>query len=169
VPLPVFLVDDSLRIKLLNRAAQTILREAPGLIGSSLPSHFQSSNVRQKVLSAIKYTFQQRKSLIVEGRLRIGTPPIWGRMHVRSVRIGPRRLALVLIEDLTAEKELVVTQKYRKLAHLVPVGIAEFGLKHPFSRDLDTAEALDLIMDAKLLDGNRSFAIMQGYKTIEKL
>ena len=43
VPLPVFLVDNSLRIKLLNRAAQTILREVPGLIGSSLPSHFQSS------------------------------------------------------------------------------------------------------------------------------
>ncbi len=169
VPLPVFLVDNSLRIKLLNRAAQTILREVPGLIGSSLPSHFQSSSVRQKVLSAIKYTFQQRKSLIIEGSLRIGTPPIWGRMHVRSVRIGPRRLALVLIEDLTAEKELVVTQKYRKLVHLVPVGIAEFGLKQPFSRDLDAAEALDLIMDAKLIDGNRSFAVMQGYKTIEKL
>ena len=112
IPLPAFLVDNSLRIKLFNRAAQTILRDLPGLIGSSLPSHFQSPKVRQKVLSAVKYTFQQRKSLIIEGRLGIGAPPIWGRMHVRSVRIGPRRLALVLIEDLTAEKELVVTQKY---------------------------------------------------------
>ncbi len=169
VPLSVFIVDNSLRIILLNRAAQTILGEVPDLIGSSLPSHFQSSNVRHKVLSAIKYTFQRRKSLIIEGRLRIGTPPIWGRMHVRSVRIGPRRLALVLIEDLTAEKELVVTQKYRKLVHLVPVGIAEFSLKQPFSRELDTAEALDLIMHAKLIDGNRSFAAMHGYKTIKKL
>jgi len=169
IPLPAFLVDSSLRIKLFNRAAQTTLSDLPGLIGSSLPSHFHSSKVRQKVLSAVKYTFQQRKSLIVEGRLGIGTPPIWGRMHVRSVRIGPRRLALVLIEDLTAEKELVVTQKYRKLVHLVPVGIAEFALQRPFSRDLDAAEALDLIMDARLIDGNRSFAVMHGYKTIEQL
>ncbi len=75
VPLSVFIVDNSLRIILLNRAAQTILGEVPDLIGSSLPSHFQSSNVRHKVLSAIKYTFQRRKSLIIEGRLRIGTPP----------------------------------------------------------------------------------------------
>jgi signal transduction histidine kinase len=169
IPLPVFLVDNSLRIKLVNRAAQTALKDVPGLIGSSLPSHFQSPKVRQKVLSAIKYTFQQRKSLIIEGRLRIGALPIWGRMHVRSVRIGSRRLALVLIEDLTAEKELVVTQKYRKLVHVVPAGIAEFGLQQPFSRNMDAAEALDLIMDARLVDGNRSFAVMHGFKTIEKL
>ena len=169
VPLSVFLVDNSLRIKLLNRAARTILGDGPGLIGSSLPSHFQSLKVRQKVMSAVRYTFQQRKSLIIEGLLRIGKLPIWGRMHVRSVRIGPHRLALVLIEDLTAEKELTVTQKYRKLVHLIPLGIAEFNLQEPFSRDLDAAEALALIMDARLVDGNRSFATMHGYKTIEKL
>ena len=169
IPLPVFLVDSSARIRKMNHAAQRTLGESRRTIGSSLPSHFQSPKVRKKVLSAIKYTFEQRKTLILGGLLKIGPSAIWGRMHVRSVRIGQQRLALVLIEDQTAAKELSVTQKYRKLVHLVPMGIAEFEIQEPFSRDLDSADALTVIMNAKLADGNRSFATLHGYKTIEEL
>jgi two-component system, cell cycle sensor histidine kinase and response regulator CckA len=169
IPLPVFLVDPSLRIRLMNHEAQRTLGESRPVIGSSLPSYFRSPKVRKKVLSALNYTFEQRKALIVGGLLKIGPSAIWGRMHVRAVRIGQHRLALVLIEDQTAAKELGVTQKYRKLVHLVPMGIAEFKLQESLSRDRDAAEALNVIMDARLVDGNRSFATLYGYKTIEEL
>lgn len=44
--------------------------------------------------------------------LEIQRPRIWARMHGRSIRTGTQGLALVLIEDLTAEKtELLLTRK----------------------------------------------------------
>ncbi len=51
---------------------------------------------------------------------------IWGRVHLRTIRLGGDQLVLIQIENLTAQKELVTIQKYKKLVEIFPIGIAEF-------------------------------------------
>jgi diguanylate cyclase (GGDEF)-like protein/PAS domain S-box-containing protein len=52
-----------------------------------------------------------RKPRVMEAFLGTREAPIWGRAHLRSVRLGDERLILVLVEDLTAEKTKAVLSR----------------------------------------------------------
>jgi two-component system, cell cycle sensor histidine kinase and response regulator CckA len=91
-------------------------------------------------------------------------------MHLRSIRVSQQRLVLVLVEDLTAEKKrAVLNEKYRKLVHLLPHGIAEFSLPEPVPIEAPVDMALNVIAQGYLVDGNDEFAGIQGGSTVESL
>ncbi|MGO9572195.1 MAG: ATP-binding protein, partial [Desulfomonilaceae bacterium] len=104
-----------------------------------------------------------------ERKLQIRDVEIWGRVHLRTIRLGGDQLVLLQMENLTAQKELVTIQKYKKLVDIFPIGIAEFGFMSPLSDDLPLEQRLDKILDAHLNDGNDEFAKMYERRDIKEL
>ncbi|MEW6110755.1 MAG: ATP-binding protein [Thermodesulfobacteriota bacterium] len=169
IPVPVLLIDRSFHVRFTNRAVETLGRNSSSLIGSSFSSLFPGAAMARKGMSLVKFVFTRRKPQTAQGMLTICGTSIWGRMHLRSIRIGPSKFVLVLIENLTAEKELGAIQKYRKLVQVFPLGIAEFALKEPILCGRESRDPIPLILDARLVDGNLEFAKMHGYETITQL
>ncbi len=59
----------------------------------------------------MKKVFDDRGPEVTEAVLRTTTENIWGRMHLKAVRLREVRLVLVLVEDLTAAKKLEMLSK----------------------------------------------------------
>jgi signal transduction histidine kinase len=169
IPVPVLLIDRTFSVRFTNRALVTLGRNDSSLIDSPFSSLFFRPALAEEALSAARFVFTRRKPQIVQGMLTICGTSIWGRVHLRSIRIGASKFVLVLIENLTAEKELGAVQKYRKLVHVFPLGIAEFALEKPILCGRDEPNVASSILDARLVDCNLEFAKMHGYETIARL
>jgi len=57
-----------------------------------------------KAIMLLERAFSTRKPQVAEAILEFDDRRIWCRLHLRTVRIGPSRNALLMIEDLTSEK-----------------------------------------------------------------
>lgn len=57
-----------------------------------------------KAVMLLGRAFSTRKPQVAEAILEFDDKRIWCRLHLRTVRIGPARNALLMIEDLTSEK-----------------------------------------------------------------
>jgi HD-GYP domain-containing protein (c-di-GMP phosphodiesterase class II) len=68
----------------------------------------------QSLQRALNKLFVTRKQQRVEAWITGGSKSKWVRIHLRSLRLSPERFALVLIEDLTHEKE-ALGQKAKEL------------------------------------------------------
>ncbi len=55
--------------------------------------------------------FLKRKHEVKKASLQLGDRKLWGKMHLRPLRVGSERFILVLIEDLTVEKNRLLIQK----------------------------------------------------------
>ena len=78
-------------------------------------------------------------------------------------------MVLAQIENLTAQKELRLVQKYEKLVKIFPIGIVEFKLHHPMVRAKPTDELLRSVQAARVIDGNTEFANMYRRENVEGL
>ncbi len=52
----------------------------------------------------IDKTFVHSKPQLMESVVLLRGRKLWGKLHLRTLRMGPSRLVLVLIEDLTLER-----------------------------------------------------------------
>ena len=69
----------------------------------------------KKLRRLSKESFSARKPETYQAVLQIEKNRIWGRMHFRSIRMGESRSLLILVEDLTLEREqLVQKQKHEE-------------------------------------------------------
>jgi PAS domain S-box-containing protein len=165
---PTILVDRSHTIELANRA---FVRMTGGLNPdkrefSSIFSDTQQARVLGLLLEKV---FTTRKPEVRERKLQIRNAEIWGRVHLRTIRLGRDQLVLMQIENLTAQKELAAVQKYKKLVDIFPLGIAEFTTIPSVSDDLPREQRMNKILDARLIDGNDEFARMYERSEIKKL
>jgi len=170
IPVPALLVDAANRILFSNGALAKTIGDSSRLTGRSFDSIFPDPEEATRAGSALRAIFVDRKPKYLEGTLTLMGSTIWGRVHLRSIRVREQRLILVLVEDLTPErKELLLNEKYRNLVHLLPTGISEFALDLPVSPDLSEQQALTAILNAQLVEGNDEFARVNGAPAIEKL
>lgn len=170
IPVPAFLVDSSRLIVFANRSLMKITPEYNGLKGQPFVSIFRNAAEAARADALLDSMLQDRKPKYLEGLVTILGQKIWGRMHLRAIRVAEQRLILVLIEDLTAEKrQVIVNEKYRKLVHLLPIGTAEFVLYTPISLDSSVQESLDALLSAALVDGNDEFAGIHRTAAVEEL
>jgi two-component system, cell cycle sensor histidine kinase and response regulator CckA len=165
---PTLLVDRSHTIEFANSA---FIRMTDGLdpAGNKLSSVFSNTQQARVFGLLLEKVFEARKPEVQERQLQLQEGEIWGRVHLRTIRLGQDQLVLIQIENLTAQKELVAIQKYKKLVDIFPIGIAEFELTAPLSGDLPLEQRLDKILDARLIDGNDEFAKMYGRGDIKEL
>jgi putative nucleotidyltransferase with HDIG domain len=111
--MPVVLVTmPDARVRFLNQMANEILKEFPLVLGDSL-FNLVKMDV-QSLQRALNKLFVTRKEQRLEAWITGGEQSKWVRIHLRSLRISSERRALVLIEDLTHEKE-ALGQKAREL------------------------------------------------------
>ncbi|HTY23522.1 MAG TPA: PAS domain S-box protein [Desulfomonilaceae bacterium] len=115
LPIPALLIDKSFRIVVANQAWGKInlkYEEMQDLVFSGL---FPEASVARRVQSLLEDVFSTRKPVVAQGKLEMGDSKIWGRMTFRSIRVMEERFILALVEDLTADKQILEqNKKYRK-------------------------------------------------------
>lgn len=113
MPMPVALVTmPDAHVRFLNPLANEMLEESTLAMDGSL---FNLVKVDVRNLQrALNKLFVTRKQQRLEVWITTGQKSKWVRIHLRSLRLSSERLALILIEDLTHEKE-ALSQKAREL------------------------------------------------------
>ncbi|MFC1835174.1 PAS domain S-box protein, partial [Thermodesulfobacteriota bacterium] len=105
LPVPAMLVDISLNIIFANRSCEKLSPHYKEVEGTPFTSLFPHSKAAAQADGIVRDAFLRRKPQVAEGVVKIEGGKIWGRIHLRAVRIRSERGVLVLIEDLTADKE----------------------------------------------------------------
>jgi PAS domain S-box-containing protein len=168
IPMPILLVDVSGTIEFANSAFLKLCADfhAP----ESFYSLFADEREAHMVEDMVKSLITRRRPQLKEGLIRIQNRELWSRMNLRSMRFGPDRTILVLIEDLTSVKrEITLNEKYKTLVDIFPIGIAEFALEKPTPPDVDVDGILPLVMNARVTKGNATFATLCGLESTDEL
>ena len=111
LPIPTLLIDQSFHIVVANQAWGKVslkYEEMQDLLFSRL---FPKASVARRVQSILEDVFSTRKPVVANGTLEIGDSTIWARMTFRSIRIMEERFILMLVEDLTADKQILEQNK----------------------------------------------------------
>ncbi len=111
LPIPTLIIDQSFRIRVANQAWGKIslnYDEMQDLLFSSL---FPEASVSQRIQALLENVFSTRKPIIAQGKLEVGDLTIWARITFRSVRVMEERFVLILVEDLTSDKQLLEQNK----------------------------------------------------------
>ncbi len=115
LPIPTLLIDRSRKIIFANLACEKFSPEYATIQGGPVSSLFPRPEAAAEAQSLVEKVFATRKTQIIEGVLKIVDKKIWGRAHLRSLKMGANASLLVLVEDLTLEKtQLHLQQKLRK-------------------------------------------------------
>ncbi len=104
LPIPVLLIDRFSNIIYANQSCAKISADYERILGKPFSRFFSDTSAAKNAESLVKKVFLTRKRETGPAELRIGAGTLWGRMYLRSIRMGKNRLVLVLVEDLTAEK-----------------------------------------------------------------
>ncbi len=115
LPIPALLVDHSYSIIFMNEACRRISDDYSSVRGRAFDTLFENPWVAIEARELLEKVFSQRLRESIEAVLRIGEDKIWGRLYMRSIRLGTSRSVLIMVEDLTLEKEqLVLKQKHEE-------------------------------------------------------
>ncbi len=164
IPIPIVLVDSSGTMSFANHGFLALRDPSKPVAGDCFYAFFPDTADSRHAQTLVEKVFTERKPQIKEGALSIDNRALWSRIHMRSIRFGNERAALLLIEDLTAEKrELTLNEKYAKLVNIFPIGIAEFSLEREVSCNLPEEEMVELVLRSRVTDGNILFARLHGY------
>jgi len=104
LPIPTFLIDESLKITVANQACGMFTPEYEKVQGRPFASLVGATASAQRVDALLEQVFSDRTPRVGEGTLRIDDALVWARMTFRPIRILNDRYVLVLVEDLTREK-----------------------------------------------------------------
>ena len=156
--IPTLLLSTSYEIDFANDAFVSMSKQPFHPLGTKFSTLFARKGYGEEALAALEKVFSERVPQVLEERVRVNDTEVWGRIHLRTIRLGGERMVLAQIENLTAQKELYTIRKYKKLVKIFPLGIAEFSTRWPLSSVLPLEQLLDGILHARLTDGNSEFA-----------
>ena len=106
LPIPTLLIDQSFHIVVANQACGKISLKYEEMQHPLFSRFFPEASVARRIQAILEDVFSTRKPVVVNGTLEIGNYTIWARMTFRSIRIMEERFILLLVEDLTADKQL---------------------------------------------------------------
>jgi nitrogen-specific signal transduction histidine kinase len=115
IPIPALLVDKAQFVIFANQACKKISANYQEIQGSRFGTLFPDAAIGTKAEEMVGRVFSHRLPLVSEGVLGVGKKRIWGRMHLRSIRIQKERSVLVIIEDITLAKKQML-RRARKAA-----------------------------------------------------
>lgn len=104
LPIPAFLVDESLNVTVANQACARFTFEYERLQGRPFANLVGGTRAAEKAEALVQEVFADRIPRVAEGTLIIGDAMVWARLTFRPIRILKERYVLVLLEDLTREK-----------------------------------------------------------------
>lgn len=169
IPIPLLIIDQSGSIVFVNKAVSKVSYNHQDVVGKPFSSLFADPRNVAQVQALLRSVFSERKPRVLKGALKMGKGRIWGRTHLRSIRVREQQLVLALVENLTSEmKRVLLNEKYKRLVDLLPIGIVEFALVSPVSSEMAHDEVLGRILRARAVDGNAEFARIHGFKSVEE-
>lgn len=113
LPIPALLVNRSLFVVHWNKACHRISLAEDDAPNRPLSDIFVHSREAKRAGAAVKKVFQDRRQQQLEAILGTRENSTWGRLHIRSLRMGEERSVLVMVEDLTLEKkQVLITRKH---------------------------------------------------------
>jgi hypothetical protein len=104
IPIPTMLVDGACAIVFANEAFRKLSTGGESIRLGSFAGLFPDPAVAVSSEAMIRDVFSTRRPATKEHVLRIGTRRMFGRLHLRPLRVGRRRTVLVIVEDLTRER-----------------------------------------------------------------
>ncbi|MBM3300648.1 MAG: PAS domain-containing protein, partial [Deltaproteobacteria bacterium] len=115
LPVPAFLVDERFEVVVANQACSRIYPNYESVQNSPFAELFPGTGHAAKVSELLAEVLRTRKPKVTEALLKIGNGKIWARLTFRSIRISDIRSVLVMVEDLTTEKKLLLlSRKYQQ-------------------------------------------------------
>ncbi len=111
LPIPALLIDQHFRIAFMNQSWSTISPYFKKMQGQAFTSLIPDPKTAAEARSLAEAVFVTRKSMSSQAVLEIDTNRRWGRIHLRSVRMGLNRSILLLLEDLTLEREQLLLKE----------------------------------------------------------
>jgi PAS domain-containing protein len=140
--IPALLIDWSYTVVFANQSCGRLaanFKSAEGLPFSSLVP--RSANA-EKAKTLIRKVFRSRRPQVADGILELDARKIWGRLYFRSVRIGPERFVLLLIEDMTNEKTRLLLSQRQLQQTETAVSQADERFRQEMNEHSKTREAL---------------------------
>lgn len=104
LPVPAMLIDISCNIIFSNESCERVAGGLENIRVGPFGDLFLDPLGGEKAVELVEEVFSKRKTKITEAMLKFGEQKIWGRVHLRSMRMGNFRSVLALIEDLTHVK-----------------------------------------------------------------
>jgi signal transduction histidine kinase/CheY-like chemotaxis protein len=115
LPIPALLIDQYYNIAFMNESWGTISPSFSKMLGQAFTSLLPDPVAAAEARSLAEAVFSTRKSVSSQAILEIDAAKRWGRIHLRSVRMGSNRSILLLLEDLTLEREqLLLKQEHNE-------------------------------------------------------
>ena len=105
LPIAALLVNEMAHISVANAAWGRITPKYEDIVNLPFSDLFSSPASAEKASSLIQTVFTDRKPRVIEAVLTIENNKIWARMTFQSTRILDDRFVLILVEDLTPEKQ----------------------------------------------------------------
>ncbi len=116
LPIPAFLIDGDGWIALANQAGKRISSNPEEVSENQFHVLFQRSKTAERFRALFEEVVQTGNTQVAEGLLSTERGNIWGRLHMRSVKIGDQRGVLLLVEDLTPQKrQLLLKRKQEEI------------------------------------------------------
>jgi len=112
LPIPALLIDRSHQIIVVNQACGRISTNYDGVQGAAFACLLPTSVAAGKARALLEEVFSTRRPRVAEALLEVAERKVWSRLTLRSIRIQDQRFVLVLVEDLTHERnELLLSRK----------------------------------------------------------
>ena len=112
LPIPTLLLERNQTIFFGNQACDKLCPTSDDLWTAPISLILPRPEDRERIRLHLNRVYRERKPQVTEAILGVEPKRIWGKLHMRSLRITDERFILVLIEDLTAEKKY--SQSLRK-------------------------------------------------------
>lgn len=121
LPIPSLLVDRSHYVIFANEAWAKTISKPQKIEGRIFSFLTKGADHAAEAQSLVERVFLERKPQVKEVMLNMGAKQIWGRMHLRPLRMSHERFILILIQDLSPEKKRIalskqISEKLRKAA-----------------------------------------------------
>jgi hypothetical protein len=152
IPIPALLVDGACAIAFANQASENIgFRNATYQPGS-FASLFADGGEASGAEILIKKVFATRKPEVMEAALKKGRTRVWGRLHLRPLRVGKRRSILVLVEDLTLQSNRVLLEQ----KHLDKLQRAQDLVEKRLARNAENLRLVNSMLRKETADRKRA-------------
>lgn len=115
LPIPALLIDQNYSIAFMNQSWGAFSSQFKRMQGRPFTALLPDPAAAADARALAETVFSTRKSVSNQAVVEIGSQKRWGRIHLRSVRMGFNRSILLLFEDLTLEREqLLLKQQHNE-------------------------------------------------------
>jgi diguanylate cyclase (GGDEF)-like protein/PAS domain S-box-containing protein len=105
LPLPALLLNNKQSVVFINEAGKSMVPNHEEYVGRTITSLIPYPDHAQLALTLLDKVNVEKGLHVHEFAMGTSENPIWGRVRLRSLRLGRDRMILMLVEDLTNEKK----------------------------------------------------------------